>query len=222
MACMSWTSSEILGLIGPAIAEKLTDVPFPSGAIPKLRFARLWSSLGVSRIGVATLWDDCPYTKSNANTFVHACAYRVFLTLCVGIDLGPVVPLGCSLGWYLHTRSENPIRTRLPQVLSHYFPRPGSPPPSSSSTNGCFVSCASSLSLQAKVPFFKVKRAFDKCTPTSVRPKGIFVFRQKPEGHRKGGPNFGRYRYNGRYTERGQPPKEIISAVRTPLGRNRL
>ena len=30
------------------------------------------SSLGVSRIGVATLWDDCPYAKSNANTFVHA------------------------------------------------------------------------------------------------------------------------------------------------------
>ena len=28
------------------------------------------SSLGVSRIGVATPWDDCPYPKSNANTFV--------------------------------------------------------------------------------------------------------------------------------------------------------
>ena len=29
-------------------------------------------SLGVSRIGVATPWDDCPYAKSNANTFVRA------------------------------------------------------------------------------------------------------------------------------------------------------
>ena len=26
------------------------------------------TSLGVSHIGVATPWDDCPYTKSNANT----------------------------------------------------------------------------------------------------------------------------------------------------------
>ena len=42
------------------------------------------TSLGVSRIGVATPRDDCPYAKSNANTFVRARAYRVFLTLCVG------------------------------------------------------------------------------------------------------------------------------------------
>ena len=48
------------------------------------------SSLGVSRIGVATPWDDCPYTKSNANTFVRARAYRVFLTSCVGINLGDI------------------------------------------------------------------------------------------------------------------------------------
>ena len=48
------------------------------------------SSLGVSRIGVATLWDDCPYAKSNANTFVRAHAYRVFLTSCVGINLGDI------------------------------------------------------------------------------------------------------------------------------------
>ena len=30
------------------------------------------TSLGVSGIGVATPWDDCPYAKSNANTFVRA------------------------------------------------------------------------------------------------------------------------------------------------------
>ena len=48
------------------------------------------SSLGVPRIGVATPWDDCPYAKSNANTFVRARAYRVFLTLCVGMDLGDI------------------------------------------------------------------------------------------------------------------------------------
>ena len=65
------------------------------------------TSLGVSRIGVATPRDDCSYAKSNANTFVRARAYRVFLTSCVGINL--------------HTRSENPIRTRLPQVLLHYY-----------------------------------------------------------------------------------------------------
>ena len=40
--------------------------------------------------------------------------------------------------------------------------------------------------------------------PTSVRPKEIFTFRLKPKGHRKGGPNFGRYRYNVRYTKRGR------------------
>ena len=44
----------------------------------------------MSRIGVATPWDDFPYTKSNANTFVRARAYRVFLTLCVGINLGDI------------------------------------------------------------------------------------------------------------------------------------
>ena len=48
------------------------------------------TSLGVSRIGVATPRDDCPYEKSNANTFVRARAYRVFLTSCVGINLGDI------------------------------------------------------------------------------------------------------------------------------------
>ena len=48
------------------------------------------TSLGVSCIGVATPWDDCPYAKSNANTFVCAHAYRVFLTSCVGINLGDI------------------------------------------------------------------------------------------------------------------------------------
>ena len=43
------------------------------------------TSLGVSCIGVATLWDDI--FPSNANTFARARAYRVFLTSCVGIHL---------------------------------------------------------------------------------------------------------------------------------------
>ena len=43
------------------------------------------TSLGGSRIGLATPCDDCPHAKSNANTFVRARAYRVFLTSCVGI-----------------------------------------------------------------------------------------------------------------------------------------
>ena len=55
-------------------------------------------SLGVSRIGVATPWDDCPYAKSNANTFVRARAYRVFLTSCVGINLGDI-PQGLGHPW---------------------------------------------------------------------------------------------------------------------------
>ena len=48
------------------------------------------TSLGVSRIGVANPWDDCPYPKSNVNTFVRVRAYRVFLTSCVGINLGDI------------------------------------------------------------------------------------------------------------------------------------
>ena len=73
-------------------------------------------------IGVATPWDDCPYGKSNANTFVRARAYRVFPDLVCrdqprGHPSGPAAPSGCPLGWSLHTRSKNPIRTRLPQVL---------------------------------------------------------------------------------------------------------
>ena len=47
-------------------------------------------SLGVSRIGVATPRDDCPYAKSNDNTLALARAYRVFLTSCVGINLGDI------------------------------------------------------------------------------------------------------------------------------------
>ena len=31
--------------------------------------------MGCLRIGVATLWDDCPYGKSYANTLVRARAY---------------------------------------------------------------------------------------------------------------------------------------------------
>ena len=53
-------------------------------------------SLGVSHIGVTTPWDDCPYAKSNATTFVRACANMVFLTLCVGINLGDI-PQGLRL-----------------------------------------------------------------------------------------------------------------------------
>ena len=48
------------------------------------------SSLGMSRKDEAIPWDDCPYAKSNANTFVRARAYRVFLTSCVGINLGDI------------------------------------------------------------------------------------------------------------------------------------
>ena len=48
------------------------------------------TSLGVSRIGVATPRDDCPYAKSNDNTLALARAYRVFLTSCVGINLGDI------------------------------------------------------------------------------------------------------------------------------------
>ena len=36
-----------------------------------------------------------------------------------GHPSGPSAPSGCPLGWSLHTRWENPIQTRLPQVLLH-------------------------------------------------------------------------------------------------------
>ena len=75
--------------------------------------------MGCLRIGVATPWDDCPYGKSNTNTFVHARVYRVFLTSCVGINLGDIPSVDPST---VHTRSENPIRPRLPQVLLKLFP----------------------------------------------------------------------------------------------------
>ena len=53
------------------------------------------TSLGVSRIGVATPRDDCPYTKSNANTFVRARAYRVFRLRELGSTSGaPLVAFG--------------------------------------------------------------------------------------------------------------------------------
>ena len=66
------------------------------------------TSLRVSRIVVATPWDDCPYTKSNDDTFVHARGCRVFLTSYVGkpytnLPLSSIVTLkqsgdnGCGL-----------------------------------------------------------------------------------------------------------------------------
>ena len=61
---------------------------------PRMNIALLFridkTSLGVSRIGVATPRDDCPYAKSNDNTLALARAYRVFLTSCVGINLGDI------------------------------------------------------------------------------------------------------------------------------------
>ena len=62
----------------------------PPSSIVTLLFRIDKTSLGVSRIGVATPRDDCPYAKSNANTFGRARAYRVFLTSCVGINLGDI------------------------------------------------------------------------------------------------------------------------------------
>ena len=59
--------------------------------------------VGCLGIGVATPWDDCPYGKSNANTFVRARAYRVFPDLVCrdqprGHPSGPAAPSGCPLG----------------------------------------------------------------------------------------------------------------------------
>ena len=55
--------------------------------------------MGCLRTVVATSWDYCPYSKSNANAYVHACAYRVFPDLVCRKTL---------------------IQTRLPQVLLHF------------------------------------------------------------------------------------------------------
>ena len=74
------------------------DANIPGQVNQSLLFRIDKSSLGVPRIGVATPWDDCPYAKSNANTFVRARAYRVFLTSCVGINLGDI-PRGLRHPW---------------------------------------------------------------------------------------------------------------------------
>ena len=84
---------------------------------PALLFCMDKSSLGVSRIGVATPWGDCQYAESIANTLVRARAYRVFLTSCVWINLGDILRGLWHPRDVLHTRSENPIRALLPQVL---------------------------------------------------------------------------------------------------------
>ena len=46
----------------------------------------------MTRIDEAIPWDDCPYAKSNDNTFVHARAYRVFQPRVSGSTSG--APLG--------------------------------------------------------------------------------------------------------------------------------
>ena len=63
-----------------------------------LPFCRDKLSLGVSHVDGATPWDDCPYAKGNANTFVRACAYRVFLASCVEINLGATLGACSALG----------------------------------------------------------------------------------------------------------------------------
>ena len=71
---------------------EVNDKEFRDGLMKRQGFQNVTfcvdkSSLGVSRIDEATPWDDCPYAKSNANTFFSVCAYCVFLTLCVGFNL---------------------------------------------------------------------------------------------------------------------------------------
>ena len=81
LRCMSWQIDRLMQLAGNSAGSLIK---------PPILFRIDKSSLGVSRIGEATPWDDCPYTKSNANTFVRARALRVFLTSCVGINLGDI------------------------------------------------------------------------------------------------------------------------------------
>ena len=67
-----------------------TDIQRPN-ELPLL-FRTDKSSRVVSRIDEATHWDACPYTQSNANTFVCALAYRVFQPRVSGLTSG--APLG--------------------------------------------------------------------------------------------------------------------------------
>ena len=83
---------------------------------------------------MATPRDDCPYAKSNANTFVPSRAYRVFLTSCVGINLGDIPLGGCgTLGMsprVIPTHSVGkPYTNSLVARVLFYFPTlfPGDP-----------------------------------------------------------------------------------------------
>ena len=73
------------------------------------------SSLGMSCIDEATPWDACQYAKSNANTFVRACANRVFRPCVLGSTSR------APLSWSLNNQWENPMQTLLPQVLLQCF-----------------------------------------------------------------------------------------------------
>ena len=52
----------------------------------------------MARIDEAIPWDDCPYAKSNANTFVHARAYRVFRPRVSGSTSGATLGAFGTLG----------------------------------------------------------------------------------------------------------------------------
>ena len=56
------------------------------------------SSLGMARIDEAIPWDDCPYAKSNTNTFVRARAYRIFQPRVSGPTLGAPLRAFGTLG----------------------------------------------------------------------------------------------------------------------------
>ena len=76
-----------------------------------------------SRIGASRL------KKSNANTFVRARAYGLYHLVCRDQPRGHPAglrPLGCPLGWSLHTRSYIPIRHSPPSsiVTVHDFRKP--------------------------------------------------------------------------------------------------
>ena len=88
---------------------------------------------GVSYRSGESLWDDCPYAKSNANTFVRARAYRDFLTLCVGTDLRYIPSIDPSTlsrktlhelasleyCYILHTQCKSVLRRRRAEQYPH-------------------------------------------------------------------------------------------------------
>ena len=111
-------------ILGIQRRQTVVDQLRKAGAVMAVRreqspllFRKDKSSRGVSLTDEATPWDACPYALSNANTFIRARAYRVFLPRVLGSTSGASLGAFGTLGlppWLIPPHSVGKPYTNSP------------------------------------------------------------------------------------------------------------